>query len=197
MFSKELDTLRRNKNAQRILELVVNSVFILILLAAVGFPLFQNIRTLRANNQQVQTLRVRLEEKRENITQAEQQVQALGDTKILLEEAIPLVPKQFDLLNQVKTVAEARQVAVDQMQHKASDTNEVEFTLMGSGTYRQSVDFLRALEVLPRLIQITNIQMSVDAADESGDPELTISITGEGYYYPEPVSIIRPTEVDE
>lgn len=197
MFSKEFDSLRRNTNAQRILELVANIVGILLVVGLVGVSSYQNIKTLRADNQEVQSLKVRLADKRENITQAEQQVQALGTTKILLEEAMPLAPKQFDLLHQVKKVAERYGMTVDQIQHKAGATGEVEFTVIGMGTYRQNVDFLKVLEALPRLIQVTSIQMGVDEVGNTSDPMLAITAIGKGYYYPEIVSLIRPIEREE
>jgi Tfp pilus assembly protein PilO len=194
MFEKELETLRRNKNAQRIVELVINSILLIVLLGVVAFPLFQSIGQLRTQNAELQELKTSLAQKRESINQAEQQVRELEASVPLLVEALPLAPKQFDLLNQVKIVGETNQLTLEQLLHKAGETKEVEFSVVGTGTYAESVNFLNAIEVLPRLIQVTGISMVAAALDESADPELTFTIEGEGYYYPEEVSLIQTVE---
>ncbi|MCA9389863.1 type 4a pilus biogenesis protein PilO [candidate division WWE3 bacterium] len=194
-FAKDINELKKNQKALRIIELIANVVILLVVLAIVIRPTVVDILALRADKQEVEALAGKLSEKVTNLASAETAVDEFKSSVPLFTAALPLEPKQFDLLNQAQLVAEEQGLSVDQLTYKAGDSSIVEFTIVGKGKYGQIVFFINSLEEMPRLVQLKEVSIAQASEDLEENPTLTYTITGKGYYYTEEVSLISdPSE---
>lgn len=193
-FIGDTKELKRDQGMQRILEIVIDVMLILVLILLAMRPAVGSILNLRGDLQEISALSNRLQQKVDSLSQAEAAVDQLREQEDLLKEALPLEPKQFDLLNQVQLLAGAEAISVEQLFHKAGDPGKVEFNVAGTARYEQIVSFIQKLENMPRLVQVTSVSVTqIEDADQA-DPLLSFSIIGVGYHYIEPVALFSLDE---
>lgn len=184
-----LQSLRTSSKTQRIFELAVNSVLVLVFVLFVVRPAIGEITELRETQKEVNELQTNLRTKVNNLAQAETNVQSLSESFGLLYDAYPPEPQQFDLIAQVRSVAEVNGLEVSQISHRAETVGEVGFNLSAAGQYQSMVDFVSHLENIPRLIEVESISASVGGA-ETDAQNLGFTLTGKAFYYNREVNLL-------
>lgn len=189
---KKFEQFQHDQTTQRNLELIVNLVLILIIAIFVIRPAAANIAAMNESKKEAEALLSQLTSKRSSLEIAEKTVQELQNTLPLYEDALPDEPKQFDLLNTLRVVAEREEVVLEQLTHTAGVPGQVSFTITGGGNYAQATNYIRVLEQVPRLLEIEQIIIAKsEINDESIAPRLSLSVSGYSYYYEELIELLH------
>ncbi|MCA9397588.1 type 4a pilus biogenesis protein PilO [candidate division WWE3 bacterium] len=187
---------KKDAGLQRTVELVINSILIVLFVLTIGRTVVIDIMDTSEQKDELEAIATQLTAKAESIRTAESNLASYESSYELLAEAMPLSPKQFDMLNQIQLAAETEGVAVDQISHQSGNESTVEFNLIGGGKYDEVIKFINRVENLPRLIQLEDIAISASTSPDSensnqNNPDLVFTLTGTGYFYSEPVTVLE------
>jgi len=195
---KRFEQFQHDQNTQRNVELVVNVLLVAVIAMFVIRPALTRIMTMNENKKIADDLLVQLTHKSAALEKAEELVAELQEDIPLYADALPDEPKQFDLLNTLRVAAEREEMVVEQLTHTAGTPGQVAFTMTGAGSYSQIIKYIEMLEKMPRLLEIEQIVVAKSVInDESIAPGLSVSISGYGYHYQDPVRLLHEQPSEE
>lgn len=151
-------------------------------------PTLTTIAGLWKELQDKRMVNQKLQEKINNLNQAQTNFAQISDQVYLLDQALPQNPSVSQLIWQLEILAQKSNVTIKslgveplELQGKNKNSkNEVLFNLNLSGDYENLKTFLGSLENLRRVITINSFAFSQSKKEEV--QTLTLNLTGKAYY---------------
>lgn len=194
-FNDKINLVRQSRLLQRQVELILNIVLIMIMLLLCMYPTFVDIQTISTHQKDINAILSQSNEKLSSLSAAEKLVANTQSSFGLFEDAFPIEPKQFSLINTLRIAAEQRFLDLEEITHRFAQVGVVEFTATGRGTYTDIVEYVAQIEQLPRLVNVSTVDLKVSVVLEDVDtvtnPVLVFTISGQGYYYEDAVSLLE------
>lgn len=152
-------------------------------------PTLTTIAGLFQELQEKRTVNQKLQEKINNLNQAQTNFAQISSSIYLLDQALPQNPSVSQLIWQLEILAQKSNVAIKslgveslEMQGKNPNSqNEILFNLNLSGDYENLKTFLGSLESLRRVITVNSFAFSQSKKEEA--QTLTLNLAGKAYYF--------------
>jgi Tfp pilus assembly protein PilO len=159
----------------------IGLVVLLIWLVAVFSPEGHKLAAVNEKTQQAQTQQTALQDRLARLkaySKQSAQFEALGQR---LSAAVPTTTDVYDYITAISDAASATHVAVTSVNPSAAISSGnvavVPVTVSVTGTYDQTLAFIKALYALPRLTVITQVSITGGGAETSRSTGLTSQLS--------------------